>query len=78
MTDFTYTESDGMFTIFPETPAAEHTRSAVLATLGYNKLLPHEFEAFKAQAKRAGYTIAKAVPVKMSANDLMALLMEVQ
>jgi hypothetical protein len=39
--------------------------------------MPHEFTGFKAQARKAGYTVRKAVPVKLdlSADDLIAELM---
>ena len=38
---------------------------------GTGKLLPHEFAAFKAQAKRAGYSIRKAQAPKTTIEAIL-------
>ena len=47
MIDFTYTRSEGFYTVFPESANAEKTISEMIRTFGSNKLLPFEFESFR-------------------------------
>lgn len=61
--DFEYvTSKDGFTAIMPNTPEAVATYNGMY-TEGVYRLMPHEFAAFKSQAKRAGYTVRKAKPV---------------
>ena len=71
--DFSYMQgSDGFVSIMPNTPAAEDTYNRMYAD-GVYRLMPHEFAAFKSQAKRAGYTVRKAQPVSIDSLDLSLL-----
>ena len=71
--DFEYTQSkDGFAAIMPNTPEAVATYNSIFAD-GAHRLMPHEFAAFKSQARKAGYTVRKSKPVSM--DSILAELM---
>lgn len=71
--DFNYTEGeDGLVSIVPNTLDAISTYNSMYSE-GVYRLMPHEFAVFKAQARRSGYTVRKAVPVKIDYSDELLL-----
>jgi hypothetical protein len=59
--DFSYiTGTDGFTSIMPNTPEAEREYNRIMVA-GAVRLLPYEFAAFKAQARKAGYSVRKSV-----------------
>lgn len=74
--DFSYiTSKDGFTSVMPNTAAAEAEYNRIFAH-GVVRLMPHEFTAFKAQARTAGYSVRKAV-AKLNIDDLASELEEI-
>jgi hypothetical protein len=58
--DFSYiTGKDGFTSVMPNTSQAEVQYNTIFADGGY-RLMPHEFKAFRSQARQAGYSVRKA------------------
>jgi hypothetical protein len=58
--DFSYiTGSDGFTSVMPNTIDAEREYNRIMIG-GAFRLMPHEFAAFKSDARAAGYTVRKA------------------
>ena len=75
MHDLSYTQ-DGMFTQFiPNTPAGESAWRTMHEKNATAVLNIHAKAVLK-QLRDAGYTVAKAKPVKLSHNDINAMLAE--
>ena len=74
MPDFEYT-TDGLFAhIMPASEPGKRQWNE-LAAQGFNgKVIVLQFAQFCADLKAAGYTIRKARPVRISDEDLLALL----
>jgi len=70
MIDFTYHITDGFYRVYPETGDAIAAYNA--NPLMQRGLFLHEFEAFKRQARCAGYTVRKAKRIPESDDRLLA------
>ena len=75
--DLTYIDQ-GMFTVFvPTTQEAEQAwRELATVTENTGKVPTIQAKQFIYQLKKAGYTVGKAKPVKLSSADLDAMLNE--
>jgi hypothetical protein len=74
--DFEYTHSkDGFISLMPNTADAIDTYNTIFAN-GAHRLMPHEFSAFKSQARKAVYTVRKSKPVSLAALLEMDAMME--
>jgi hypothetical protein len=74
MTDLEYT-NDGMFTRFiPNTPAGENAWREMAKDDGVAAVLNNHAKAVISQLRKAGYTVAKAKPVKQSIESILAEL----
>ena len=74
--DFSYTVcKDGFIAIMPNTKQAEAEYNRMFAETGAMRLMPHEFKAFQAAARKAGYSVRKAAQIKsIDADALLAEL----
>ncbi len=74
--DFEYAKC-GLFTsIFPVSAPAIAEYNRLNLGDGTGKLLPMEFEAFKAQARRAGYSVKRAERIQASEVDAIRAELE--
>lgn len=73
--DFTYLHDGLFYSILPENKQAEATVSKLLNSTGSNKLLEHEFKAFRKQARAAGYSVRKAKPARPLSHAELAFLL---
>jgi hypothetical protein len=74
--DFEYTQSkDGFISLMPNTADAIDTYNNIFAN-GAHRLMPHEFAAFKSQARKAGYTVRKSKPASVASLREMDAMME--
>jgi hypothetical protein len=76
--DFSYMNcSDGFVAIAPNTPQAEAEYNRMFAETGGMRLMPHEFKGFKVAARKAGYSVRKAVSAKFEpiTDEMLAELM---
>lgn len=77
--DMTYRAVDGLFTCFyPESKAGEAAWSVINATEGSEggKVLTPHAASVVDQLRAAGYVVAEAAPLEMSAADEAALFAE--
>lgn len=76
--DFTYmTGSDGFTSVFPDTPEAEREYNCIFAENGGVRLTPWEFNAFRQNARAAGYSVREHKPANAGmSNDKLARLLE--
>ena len=66
----------GIFTvILPNTKEGEHVWREIVAQEGTHKIFTIHLKAVISQIRKAGYTIVKAKPMKMSDDELLAELM---
>jgi hypothetical protein len=71
--DFNYSETGGMFALFPNNEKAREAYQLIAAKLG-PKMFMHEFKSVRADLRRAGYSVTKAKPVTESDDELLAAL----
>lgn len=68
--DFTWTKDGEFYSVYPESEQATVMVRAMITAMGSNKLTAGEFAEFKRQARRAGYSVRKAVQSGMNAEEL--------
>lgn len=68
--DFTWTSDGEFYSVFPESDQATVTVRAIITAMESNKLTAVEFAEFKRQARRAGYSVRKAVQSGIDAEEL--------
>lgn len=72
--DFNYSETGGMFALFPNNDKAGKAYGLIVEKLG-PKMFMHEFKSVRADLRRAGYSVTKAKQVTESDEELLAELL---
>ena len=81
MSDFNYSKSGALLTIYPNNDEAVVCYNEIVKVMGFSKFNASEFKSIRSQLRAAGYTMTKAKPVTKKhladilENDPLGLLL---